>query len=132
MYSIDVDYDVYRELIIRRKNEATSVSDVLRELLGLARAPQPVTQGRKNPWVTKGATFPHGTQFRGIHRGQWHNGEVDDAAFLVAGTRFRSLSAAATQIRGFSEDGWRFWEVRLPDSPEWKSLKDWPRERRAG
>ena len=87
-------------------------------------------QATKNPWVTKGATFPHGTQFRGSHRGQWHYGEVDDAAFVVAGMRFRSLSAAASQIRGFSEDGWRFWEVRLPGSPEWKSLKDWLRNRR--
>jgi len=124
MYTIEVDFEVYRELFVRRKSEAISVNDVLREVLRIGGAVIPEDRAGRRVWTTKGVRFPHGTKIRGFHSGQWRFGEIVDGHLTVEGTSYTSLSAAARTIRGFSDDGWRFWEVQFPASEIWTRCAD--------
>ncbi|MCX8115003.1 MAG: DUF4357 domain-containing protein, partial [Burkholderiaceae bacterium] len=76
------------------------------------------------PWVTKGVTFPHGTEFRATHKGQMHKGVVQNGALVLNGKRFNSPSAAAVSITGNPVNGWRFWECKLPGSDRWTLIAE--------
>lgn len=39
MHTIDIDFDVYKALTMRREKEEMSYNDVLRQMLGLAPVP---------------------------------------------------------------------------------------------
>ena len=132
MYSLEVDFDVYKAVFARRANEAVTENDVLRELLGLptaGRSPSPplapaVAPAYKTPedWVSKGVRFPAGTEFRATHKGKAHTGRVEGGALLVDGKTYSSPSAAAVAITGNSVNGWVFWECRLPGKAAWQLI----------
>ena len=71
MKTIEIDFDVYKALIIRRETEEETFNDVLRELLGLAPARTPKQASTavtvSHPWVSKGVSFTHGTEFRATY-----------------------------------------------------------------
>jgi hypothetical protein len=141
MPNIQIDFDVFKALTLRRPNESVTENDVLRTLLGLPEAgsrqvsPQPSeatpTQKTSNPappwpafWTTKGVRFPEGTEFRAKYKGQTHLGRVQRSALVVNGKRFNSPSAAAMSITGGKPiNGWRFWQCRMPGEADWKSIK---------
>ncbi len=116
MATVEVDFDVFKELTVRRKTEATTYNDVIRELLGLP----PV--GRTSPppngagWLQKGVTFPDGTMFRAVYKGATHIGEVKNGRLELNGKPVTSLSEAANLVTGTTVNGWRFWHCRLPNS----------------
>jgi hypothetical protein len=126
MNTIQIDFDVFKEITARRKSEAVSENDVLREVLGLPpkraepRAPQAI-----NPrdWITKGVTFPEGTEFRATYKGRTYMAQVEGSALVLDGTRHPSPSAAAVSITGGAVNGWRFWEARLPGQSGWKIIE---------
>lgn len=122
MEAIQIDFDVYKALTMRRTTASVTYNDVLRDVLGLpavsaqpAAAPSPV--GRA--WIAKGVTFPHGTQFKARYKGREYEAEVRDGALIYNGEAFKSPSAAAIAITGNSVNGWKFWEARLPRSNRW-------------
>ncbi len=124
MVAIDVDFDVFKELTFRRASEEMTENEVIRELLCLERAP---SQARPSfaepdgiPWVTKGVSFPHGTEFRTNYKGQEYLGRVQNGALVVNGKRYGSPSAAAVAITGNPVNGWRFWECKLPGFSRWR------------
>ena len=126
MHSIEVDFDVFKALTLRRATEDVTYNDVLRELLGLnstKRAPvgphTPATGG----WFTKGVTFPDGTEFRATHKGQAYSSKVESGALVLNGKRYDSPSAAAVEITGRPTNGWIFWECRLPGKTSWQIIK---------
>ena len=126
METIEIDFDVFKALTLRRKSEEVSYNDVLRELLGLdptKRAPTEAGQSSDSGvWITKGVTFPEGTEFRGTYKGRIFTGKVESGALVVNGERYDSPSSAAVAMTGKSTNGWLFWECRLPGKTSWQII----------
>ena len=124
METIEIDFDVFKEITARRKTEAFTPNDVLRELFGL----QPkqlaaISEAQSGkPWVVKGVVFPHGTEFRSTHKGQMNYAKVEDGSLALKGKKFFSPSAAAMSITGNPVNGWRFWQCKLPGNHIWKVI----------
>lgn len=126
MHTIDVDFDVFKALTLRRPSADVTENDVLRELLGLpTKRPSAAMVSGPAPgdWVTKGVRFPAGTEFRSHYRGQTHLARVDRAALVVNGKRYDTPSAAAMSITKNPVNGWTFWECRLPGRASWQMIK---------
>jgi len=124
--NIEVDFDVFKALTLRRPTEETSYNDVLRELLGLSpqkRPSQPSQAPGHGDWVTKGVHFPSGTEFRATYKGQTVYGKVESGGLIVGNERFYSPSAAAVKITGTPVNGWIFWECRMPGRSSWQMIK---------
>ena len=127
MATIDVDFEVFKELTARRRSEEMTENEVLREILGLTK---PTRGSNANAmtaadtggvaWVSKGVSFPHGTEFRATYKGQQFSAIVKNGALVMNGKRFTSPSAAAVAITGNPVNGWRFWECLLPGNTKWK------------
>jgi hypothetical protein len=129
MYTIDVDFDVYKQLNARRATEDITYNEVIRELLGMAQllAAQHADNGAdqtQRDWVVRGVRFPGGTDFRARHNGQMHTARVVNGALMLNGKRYISPSAAATSITGRAVDGWYFWECMLPGKSSWQLIDD--------
>lgn len=127
MRTIEVDFDVFKALTLRRPSEEVTENDVIRELLGL----QPRSSrlaGKQEPaagdWITKGVRFPSGTEFRAVYKGEIHLARVEGGALTLDGKRYESPSAAAMSITDNPVNGWRFWECRLPGRSAWKMLRE--------
>jgi hypothetical protein len=122
MRTIEVDFDVFKALTLRRPTESVSENDVLRELLGLPsqRQAAAIAAGpAPGDWVSKGVRFPAGTEFRATYKGQTHLGRIEGAALVLNGERFDTPSAAAMSITNSPVNGWTFWECRLPGQAGW-------------
>lgn len=129
MVAIDVDFEVFKELTVRRRSEAMTENEVIREILGLSNqsiSPKSATpQINGNiPWVSKGVVFPHGTEFRATYKGLQHVGTVQNGALVIKGKRFTSPSAAAGAITGNPVNGWMFWECLIPGTIKWKTIAE--------
>ncbi len=128
MATIEVDFEVFKELTVRRESESMTENDVIRLLLGLDDQASETTAGNEttggNPWVCKGVAFPHGTEFRATYKGQMYTGLVAEGALVVQGKRFTSPSSAAVSITGNPVNGWRFWECLLPGKKHWKVIAE--------
>ncbi len=127
MTTIEIDFDVFKALTLRRTSEEVTYNDVLRELLGLGPkngSPQPLAgSSGQGDWMSKGVRFPAGTEFRATYKGQTYLGRVESGALVVNGQRFDSSSAAAGSITGNAVNGWVFWECRLPGKTSWQMIK---------
>ena len=133
MHTIEVDFDVYKALTLRRPTESVTANDVLRELLGLPRASH-VSYSAQMPaaivpptdpgaWISKGVRFPHGTEFRAHYKGETHLARVEKGALVYNNKRYDSPSAAAMAITGSPVNGWTFWECRMPGQAAWQIIK---------
>jgi Restriction Enzyme Adenine Methylase Associated/Protein of unknown function (DUF2924) len=126
MRTIEVDFDVFKALTLRRPSEDVTENDVLRQLLGLSPSRQAKpsdTVPSRGDWVVKGITFPPGTEFRATYKGQIHLARVENGALVINGKSFDSPSAAAMSITGNAVNGWIFWECRLPGQTSWRLIK---------
>jgi len=127
MHTIEVDFDVFKQLTVRRETEEISYNDVIRELLGLgqSKANQTTEEATTstNDWVAKGVRFPSATEFRANYKGQIRMGRVENGALIVNGKSYDSPSAAAVAITGGAVNGWRFWECRLPGKSSWQLIE---------
>ena len=125
--TIEIDFDVFKELTNRRTTESISYNDVLRELLGLTPLKEsvlsPDVATSAGAWTTKGVTFPEGTEFRANYKGRTISGRVESGVLVVNGKRFDSPSAAAVSITGNMVNGWIFWKCRLPGKVSWQIIK---------
>ena len=126
MRTIEVDFDVFKAITMRRVSEEVSENDVLRELLGLP-SRRGVSHAQASPvqgdWVTKGVRFPVGTEFRATYKGQTNLARVQGGALVLNGKRFDSPSAAAISITENPVNGWQFWQCRLPGQASWQMIK---------
>jgi hypothetical protein len=125
MHTIDIDFDVFKELTFRRKSESMTENDVIRDLLKLSKSENISTKPDKSygtPWVSKGVSFPHGTEFRASYKGQEHYGKVHQGSLIVNNEKFSSPSSAASSITGNSVNGWIFWECLLPNTGKWQPI----------
>ena len=125
MYSIEIDFDVYKKLTLLRETESMSYNDVLRDVfkLGPTRAKQPeVLPPSSDDWVVKGVRFPAGTEFRVTYKGKTYTAFVEGGALKLNGNRFESPSKAAMSITNNAVNGWRFWECRFPGKSVWQLM----------
>jgi hypothetical protein len=126
MPQIDIDFEVFKELTIRRPTEAFSYNAVIRELLKLpkqANATKSATNDSK-PWVVLDTTFPAGSEFLATYKSKTYTGIVRDGLMeLSDGQKFAAPSAAAVHITGNSVNGWRFWKCKLPGSSQFVLLE---------
>lgn len=127
MHTIEVDFEVFKQLTVRRATEEVSYNDVIRELLNLGQGKAKTTKeaaaSAPSDWVAKGVRFPANTEFRVNYKGQVRTGRVEGGALIVNGKRYASPSAAAVAITGGPVNGWRFWECRLPGKSTWQLIE---------
>lgn len=133
MRTIEVDFDVFKALTLRRPTESVTENDVLRELLGLSPAPRSLNAARASTviappidpdsWLSKGVRFPAGTEFRAHYKGETYLARVERGALVLAGKRYDTPSAAAMAITGSPVNGWTFWECRTPGQGAWRMIK---------
>ena len=127
MQTIEIDFDVFKELTNRRTSEAVTYNDVLREVLSLTSSAVPKEESHLNnsvgAWSTKGVTFPEGTEFRGRYKGQIYYAKVERGALVYNGKRYESPSPAAVDITGKPWNGWHFWECRVPGKTSWQVIQ---------
>ena len=126
MPAIEIDFDVFKAITLRRPSEETTENDVLREVFGLPAKKGPylnLTTPGQGDWVTKGVRFPAGTEFRANYKGQTHLARVEAGAIVVQGKRYDTPSSAAMVITKSNVKGWRFWEARLPGQTGWKMIE---------
>ena len=120
---IEISFDTYKQLTLRRDNETVSYDDVIRDLLKLPRVSATATGPSKKGWSYKGVTFPHGTDLRANYKGAVHTARIDDGEWIQDGTTMNSPSEAAHAVTGTSVNGWTFWEARLPGESDWTIIK---------
>ncbi len=126
MRTIEVDFDVFKALTMRRPSEDVTENEVLRELLGLPpkrRAAGAAGAPAPGDWAAKGVRFPAGTELRAGYKGQTHLARVEGGALVLNGERFDTPSSAAMSITKNPVNGWTFWECRLPGQSSWQILK---------
>ena len=122
----EVDFEVFKELTMRRATESTTYNDVLRELLSLPpRNGQAAGNGRSmnGAWEYRGVRFPNGTDFRAKYKGQTYSAKVESGRLMLDGSPVGSPSEAAHTITGTNVNGWRFWECRLPGESRWRVIE---------
>lgn len=69
---------------------------------------------------------PDGTKCRFRYAGQTLNGTIQNQSFHVeAYGVFGSLSQASVKITDTSRNGWRDWELQLPNSSDWILAQTW-------
>ncbi|WP_375426955.1 DUF2924 domain-containing protein [uncultured Sphingomonas sp.] len=128
MQQIEVDFEAWKLLTVRRDGEHHSYNDVVRELLGLCPVDAASASSTSSQVTTGGRTLggrflPNGSRLKARYKGQMHYAEIRDNQLIdVEGKRFGSASAAAGAITGTNVNGLTFWEVRRPSDGEWRKL----------
>ncbi len=137
MRTIQLSDETYRRLqALARPFEDKEPEDVMRRLIALVEQPaerqlsETTLEGLSSmsepgrPLATHSGTVPHGAELRARYRGQEFYATVLDGNVVWDSRGFSSLSAAAVAVirsagsRRPTENGWRFWEVRVGDG-EW-------------
>ena len=129
MYTtIEIDFEVFKEITNRRSTEEVTPNDVLRDLLNLPPIKKQANDGSRKlggtPWITKNVTFPHGTEFKATYKGKEYSAVVNNGALELDGKRFSSPSAAAMSITNTPVNGWTFWKYKELGQKNWKVMKD--------
>lgn len=123
MAAIEVDFDVYKELTLRRPTESVTYNDVIRNLLGLGAPTTPAPASRASGCVFKGVHFPEGTQFRVTYKGKTYLALIKGGEWIDGnGVPRNSPSEAAHAITQTNVNGWRFWECKRPSDTDWRLL----------
>ena len=133
MRTIEIGFEVHKKIELERMSFSESPNDVLIRLLSLSskRGPQSEIKGTSagRAWSGKGASLPHGTDVRMDYNGRQHSGRIDDGKWVFGAQEYDSPSAAASgeakTKQGYKTqlDGWKYWEVRLPNEAEWILLR---------
>ena len=124
MTAIDIDFEVYKALTLRRETEATTYNDVIRGLLKLGNKKQQLPAEAKTGATYKGVFFPDGTLFEATYKGKRYTARIRDGAWFDdhdGGIR-TSPSHAVNKLTGTSVNGWRFWRCKRPGETSWTLL----------
>lgn len=124
--SIEIDFDVFKELTKRRKEESHTYNDVLRELLGLSseREPLRLVPRSGGSVYMQGLEFPEGTKFRVTYKGRTFRAEIKNGQWVGEdGIVRKSPSDAASAITKNNVNGWRFWDFQRPGETSWSKMR---------
>lgn len=137
--SIDIDFEVHKQIELARESFSETPNTVLRRLLGIdtSQASTRVSAAlTMRAWSGKGVQLPHGTRLRMEYNGRTHEGEIVDGEWMIEGAKYNSPSAAAGGVARTKEgkrtnlDGWLYWWILLPHTETWVKLSEM-RERTA-
>lgn len=129
MHTIEIDFEVFKALTVRRETEATTYNKVIRDILklGAGSTEHVLTQAPSSSsvqdWICKGVRFPVGTEFRANYKGGVHYAKVEGGSLVVDGKSVASPSDAAKIVTNTNVNGWTFWECRFPGESRWKLIK---------
>ena len=125
MQTIEIDFDVYKEITARRKSEDITENDVLRKLFDLQQKQpdRPHLAINKKSWVIKGVEFPPKTTFRANYKGKLYEAVVENGKLHLNGKSYHSPSQAAISITNNTVNGWTFWECQFPGKSKWQLIK---------
>ncbi|MBW7995446.1 MAG: DUF2924 domain-containing protein [Candidatus Glassbacteria bacterium] len=132
-YKIDVDFEVYKELFSRRKGEAVSFNDVIRELLGFSvneKKQSAHIDASGKSWVRDGVELPHGTELRRTYKKTDYYAVIENGAISFMGKLHDSPSGAAMEVTEGPVNGWLFWDCKFPGKVEWINLDKLRREKK--
>ena len=68
---------------------------------------------------------PEGTQARFTYNDRVYSGKIHSEKLVVNGSRYNSFSKASREITNTSRNGWRDWELLLPDEEDWILADEW-------
>jgi hypothetical protein len=124
MTAIDVDFEVYKALTLRRETEAMTYNDVIRDLLKLGNEKTAIPTEPAKGATYKGVFFPDGTLFEANYKGRRYTGRIRDGAWFddLDGKIRTSPSHAVNKLTGTSVNGWRFWRCKRPGETTWTLL----------
>ena len=142
MQQIDIDFDVFKALTVRRRSESHTYNEVIRELLDIDKgeaihdaAPLEqvdldlnkslarITTGPTSGIKLRGLFLPNGTLLRATHKGGAFSAQIADGKWVSEdGIEHGSPSAAASAITNNNVNGWRFWQAKRPSDSEWRNL----------
>lgn len=125
MPKIEIDFEVFKELTMRRENEEMTYNDVIRNMLDMDNSEKHESKSTHETgaeFVSKGVVFPHGTKFRAEYKGKLYTAEIDDGAIVYNNQRYTSPSSAAIAVTDTSVNGWIFWECKRPYENNWTSI----------
>lgn len=123
--TIEIDFDVYKEITVRRETPEMTENDVLRKLFNLSLIKTSEKKSNEKSkdigvaWVWKGVILPHGTELRAEYDGRIHNAEISNGKIIYNGESHKTPSAAARDVTKTSINGWTFWECKIPGKSEW-------------
>lgn len=129
MALIEVDWDVYKTLTVKRTTEDMTYNDVLRNLLKLGPATKvhQTTTALSGGWTGKGHSFAADTQLRAIYKGKVYEAMIADGGIQFNGELYASPSAAAIAVTQNNVNGWRFWQLQKDGT--WITLDDYLKQR---
>ena len=126
MHTIEIDFEVFKALTMKRSSEQVTYNDVLRDLLNLPPSKTenvPVVRNAEGEgWRSKGVLFPNGTEFRARYKGETYTAKVEGGALVLNGKSHYSSSRAARSVTGKSVNGWFFWQARRPGDSDWRVI----------
>jgi len=128
---IEIDFEVFKALTVRRSSEDHTYNQVLRELLDLPESDSPKQDSeisKSEGRLLGGRLLPNGTKLRAKYKGQLHFAHIANNELIDEnGVSHRSASAAARSVTNNSVNGLTFWEVRRPADVSWQRLISIPR-----
>lgn len=133
MRMIEIGFEVHKKIELERMSFSESPNDVLMRLLSLCAEKGPQSERKSTSegrtWSGKGVSLPHGSEVRMDYNGRQHSGRIDDGKWVFGAQEYDSPSAAASgqaetkQGKKTRLDGWKYWEVRLPNEAKWVLLR---------
>lgn len=138
---IEIDFDVFKALTLRREDESISYNDVLRELLALDKVrPQSPVQhvaessikafsvsAHTNGYAYRDGFLPNGTKLKALYKNRVYNAEITDGCWINDdGSKHPTPTAAASHITKTSTNARRFWSAKRPGDNDWHRLNSLP------
>lgn len=89
--------------------------------------PHRPTARQSTPISKKFKELPTGTKCRFVYKQRKFEGQILDGKLVIDGKRgrFTTLSAASRAVTKTSRNGWKDWELKLPDSNKWVLADEW-------
>ena len=128
--TIEIDFDIHKFIETNRSSFAESPNDVLKRMLGLSPPRLNVAHGGK-PYTYQYLELPHGTEARMTYNNVDYRARIENGFWITEdGQRHKSPSGAASGIAVTKKggktklDGWTYWWVKTPGSPDFVFLND--------
>ena len=136
---IEIDFEVFKALTVRREHENVSYNDVLRGLLGIAGASVQIgaqdlkenpikafsSSDNVNGYAYRGGFLPNGTKLKALYKNRIYNAEIVDGAWVSEdGIKHATPTAAVTHITHTTSNAGRFWSAKRPGDLDWRRLNE--------
>ena len=119
LMQVDLEFDVWKVLTAKRRDESDTITAVIRRQLGL---PERTVRKPLECWGSRGGLIPIGSELRAKYDAQMYTARVTHSGIELGKKRFSNPSSAASEITGYPTNGWRWWECRTPGADTWRLL----------